>query len=64
VPAERPGPLKRTVAIGFGLALFARSQFARSRSTLEKTYIDELGLANGEPVRVTAESTTIDVSVN
>jgi hypothetical protein len=44
VPAERPGAAKRTFAMAYGLALFVRSQFARSRSTLEKTYITELGL--------------------
>ncbi len=47
VPDERPGAGKRLWAMGFGLALFARSQFARSRSTLEKTYIEELGLSGG-----------------
>lgn len=44
VPPARPGPAKRAFAMGYGLALFARSQFARSKSTLEKTYISELGL--------------------
>lgn len=44
VPAERPGALKRAYAMGYGVALFVRSQFARSRSTLEKIYISELGL--------------------
>jgi hypothetical protein len=36
--------MKRTWAMGVGLAVFARSQFARSTSRLEKIYIDELGL--------------------
>lgn len=44
VPAERPGAVKRAMAMGVGLAVFARSQFARSHSRLEKIYIDELGL--------------------
>lgn len=44
VPATRPGPAKRAVAMGMGLAVFVRSQFARSESRLEKIYIDELGL--------------------
>lgn len=44
VPDQRPGAAKRSFAMGYGLALFVRSQFARSKSTLEKTYIAELGL--------------------
>jgi hypothetical protein len=44
VPAERPGALKRVFAICYGVALFVRSQFARSKSMLEKIYISELGL--------------------
>jgi hypothetical protein len=44
VPDQRPGGLKRAYAMGYGVALFVRSQFARSKSTLEKTYIAELGL--------------------
>lgn len=43
VPEKRPGLLGRLWAIGAGLALFVRSQFARSRSRLEKTYLTELG---------------------
>lgn len=46
VPQEQPSTMKRAVAMGSGLALFVRSQFARSKSTLEKTYIDELGLGD------------------
>lgn len=45
VPDERPGLAKRGAAMGFGLAVFARSQLARSRSRLEKIYIEELGLS-------------------
>ncbi len=41
---ERPGGVKRAWAMGYGLALFVRSQFARSESRLEKIYIEELGL--------------------
>lgn len=44
VPAERPGAWKRAYAMSYGVALFVRSQFARSKSTLEKIYIAELGL--------------------
>ena len=44
VPPERPGPARRAMAMGMGLAVFARSQFARSHSQLEKIYIEELGL--------------------
>jgi hypothetical protein len=44
VPDQRPGGLKRAYAMGYGVALFVRSQFARSKSTLEKIYIAELGL--------------------
>ncbi len=44
VPSERPNAAKRAAAMGFGLALFTRSQFARSTSHLEKIYIEELGL--------------------
>jgi hypothetical protein len=44
VPERRPGTAKRVFAMGSGLALFVRSQFARSKSTLEKIYIEELGL--------------------
>jgi hypothetical protein len=44
VPPERPGLAKRAAAMGMGLAVFARSQVARSTSRLEKIYIDELGL--------------------
>ena len=44
VPSERPGAWKRAYAMSYGVALFVRSQFARSTSTLEKIYISELGL--------------------
>lgn len=43
VPAERPGLPYRLFAMTFGVLLFVRSQFARSTSTLEKTYLMELG---------------------
>jgi len=45
VPEERPGLAKRALAMSSGLALFARSQLARSTSQLEKIYIEELGLS-------------------
>jgi hypothetical protein len=44
VPKRRPSASKRALAMGMGLAVFVRSQFARSRSQLEKIYIEELGL--------------------
>jgi hypothetical protein len=44
VPASPPSRSSRAVAMGTGILLFARSQFARSKSVLEKTYIHELGL--------------------
>jgi hypothetical protein len=49
VPAERPGVLRRGFAMGFGALLFLRSQFARSKSTLEHTYLRELGFTPGAP---------------
>jgi hypothetical protein len=44
VPDERPSAAARAFAMAYGVALFARSQLARSTSKLEKIYIDELGL--------------------
>ena len=49
VPRERPGFLARAWAMTCGLALFVRSQFARSTSKLEKIYIEELGLGESAP---------------
>ena len=49
VPATRPGFLFRAWAMTFGALLFVRSQFARSRSTLEKTYLEELGFEGELP---------------
>ncbi len=43
VPAERPALPYRVFAMSWGVLLFLRSQFARSTSTLEKTYRAELG---------------------
>ncbi len=48
VPQKRPGPLARAAAMSAGLALFTRSQFARSTSQLEKNYLRELGFGRGE----------------
>jgi hypothetical protein len=42
-PAERPGRARRWVAMAAGALLFVRSQFARSRSVLDHTYLEELG---------------------
>jgi hypothetical protein len=43
VPQETPNAFRRAAAISAGLALYARSRFARSRSRLEKIYLAELG---------------------
>lgn len=43
IPSERPGLATRLFAMGWGLALFLRSQFARSTSRLEHIYLKELG---------------------
>ena len=43
VPARAPSRLARASAMGFGVAVYARSQLARSRSKLDKTYLKELG---------------------
>jgi hypothetical protein len=45
VPAERPGLPTRLFAMTWAVLLFLRSQFARSSSTLEKTYLSELGFS-------------------
>lgn len=45
VPAVRPGLPTRVFAMTWGVLLFVRSQFARSTSTLEKTYLAELGFS-------------------
>ena len=39
---------KRAFAMASGVALFVRSQFSKSTSKLEKIYIDELGLRDGQ----------------
>ncbi|MSQ00338.1 MAG: ferritin-like domain-containing protein [Myxococcales bacterium] len=43
VPPVRPALPYRVFAMSWGVLLFLRSQFSRSTSTLEKTYIAELG---------------------
>jgi len=43
IPPGEPSLAYRMAAGTLGVALYARSQFARSRSTLDKTYLDELG---------------------
>jgi hypothetical protein len=45
VPPVRPGLPVRLFAMAAGAALFVRSQFARSQSTLDKTYLSELGFS-------------------
>lgn len=42
-PEARPGLARRAFAMAWGVTLFLRSQLARSTSTLEKTYLKELG---------------------
>lgn len=46
-PKDRPGAVSRYAAMASGGALFVRSQFARSHSTLDKTYLRELGFGGG-----------------
>jgi hypothetical protein len=45
VPAERPALPVRLLAMAAGLLLYVRSQFARAHSTVDKTYLRELGFA-------------------
>jgi hypothetical protein len=45
MPDSPPSTFERAWSMGYGIALFARSQVARSRSTLEKTYLRELGFS-------------------
>jgi hypothetical protein len=45
VPEPRPGRVVRLGAMAWGVLLFVRSQFARSRPTLERTYLTELGFS-------------------
>ena len=42
-PEEPVGAMKRLGTMAWGVALFLRSQVSTSRSTLEKTYLTELG---------------------
>ena len=49
VPEQRPHLLKRGWAMFVGAALFLRSQFARSHSRLDKTYLAELGFEGSTP---------------
>lgn len=48
VPEAPPSAPKRAFAMASGVALFVRSQFSKSTSKLEKIYIDELGLRDGQ----------------
>ncbi|MET0340787.1 MAG: ferritin-like domain-containing protein [Polyangiales bacterium] len=45
VPEKEPSKVEEALAIGAGLALLARSQVARSKSRLDKSYLRELGFA-------------------
>jgi hypothetical protein len=49
VPQSEPTTFQRAWSMGFGVALFARSQFTRSRSKLEKIYLQELGFSSRSP---------------
>jgi len=46
VPSVRPSALSRALSICAGLAVLLRSQVARSRSRLDKSYLEELGFRN------------------
>ena len=54
VPEQRPGVAKRAWAMTAGALLYLRSKVARSRSVLEKTYIEELGFTD-QPEKVAAK---------
>jgi hypothetical protein len=45
VPPERPRVLGRAMAMSAGLAIYARSRLARSRSRLDRNYLSELGFS-------------------
>lgn len=45
MPENKPTAFQRAWSMGYGVGLFARSQLSRSRSTLEKTYLQELGFS-------------------
>ncbi len=45
MPEAPPGTLRKAASMTLGLALYARSQLARSKSKLEKTYLSELGFS-------------------
>lgn len=49
-PEVEPPAWRRGLAMAAGTLLFARSQLARSRSRLDKSYLDELGF-RGAPAR-------------
>lgn len=42
-PNQPPSRLRRFSSIGFGLGVYLRSKVARAQSTLEQTYLQELG---------------------
>jgi hypothetical protein len=46
-PSQAPGMLKRAGAVTLGLLLLVRSQFARSKSRLDHSYIEQLGFERG-----------------
>lgn len=49
MPEVEPGALGRAVAVLAGVALFVRSQLARGRSTLDQSYLQELGFEGRIP---------------
>jgi len=48
-PEHRPNFFIRLGAITWGVALYTRSQFSRATSTLDKTYLSELGFSASRP---------------
>jgi hypothetical protein len=61
VPDVRPGSWSRRAAIAAGLALYARSRFAQSRSRLDKNYLAELGFGRVAPEEGVNQKREMDV---
>jgi hypothetical protein len=56
LPAGELGTLHKLWGMAWGIGLFIRSQFSRGRSTLDKTYLHELGFrGEGQPPAPSAE---------
>lgn len=45
MPAQQPNRLEKASSMGFGIALYVRSQLARANPILEKNYLKELGFS-------------------